>query len=221
MRRLFQFFVAAGIFTSIGSGHNVIYQSDAGRVELAASPTVPVPMKVGNLTDGSITVQHFVGELCIVKASLTAPPSNDPLVQVLIEGPGTALDVHFIVHVLRNPQTPAESVTLSGLWKATGDQDIGFPDPKNCDGSGSILATVSVTAITIIGVKPTSANLIGSAHTDDPIWTSSAEVSHADPDDLVLGGPLPLRFTRYYASLLASNGISSALGNNLIHNFDQ
>ena len=38
--------------------------------------------------------------------------------------------------------------------------------------------------------------------------------------DLTLGSPLPLRFMRYYASFLKSSGVSSALGDNWMHNFD-
>jgi len=175
--------------------------------------------------DGSITVMHYPGEPCVVSAGISIPASDDPLVQILVNGgmtvPATGLDVRFTVHILRNAHDPAESVTLSGTWKATGDRDTGGSDPRNCNGSGAILASLVIQRVNPPAVpNSTSANLPGGAHTDDPIWTNTGEVSHADRDDLVLGGPLPLRFVRYYASLLSSSGIGSALGNNWMHNFE-
>ena len=54
----------------------------------------------------------------------------------------------------------------------------------------------------------------------DPISTAVGELYEKLPPDLDLGGPLPPRFQRYYASYLKSDSITSALGNNWVHNFD-
>lgn len=54
----------------------------------------------------------------------------------------------------------------------------------------------------------------------DPVSTRNGELFRRFPPDLDLGGPLPLRFERYYASnLLADGNIASKLGDNWLHNF--
>ncbi len=55
----------------------------------------------------------------------------------------------------------------------------------------------------------------------EPISTATGELySHFAPDLDLGGGPLRVRFERYYASLLSLNGITSALGANWMHNYD-
>jgi len=58
-------------------------------------------------------------------------------------------------------------------------------------------------------------------HFGDPVSTATGELfGYDDVVDLVLGGPLPLRLHRYYASYLRANGFTSAVGANWMHNFD-
>lgn len=57
--------------------------------------------------------------------------------------------------------------------------------------------------------------------TADPVQTANGQLISNYIADLSLGGPLRLFFRRYYASLLKLNGITSALGDNWMHNFDQ
>ena len=55
----------------------------------------------------------------------------------------------------------------------------------------------------------------------DPISTATGELlGFDDAADLILGGLQSFRLHRYYASFLKANGITSALGNNWMHNFD-
>jgi YD repeat-containing protein len=54
----------------------------------------------------------------------------------------------------------------------------------------------------------------------DPISTATGELVVTPNSDLSLGGPLPLRFTRYYSAYLNINGDQSAVGYNWMHNFD-
>ncbi len=55
----------------------------------------------------------------------------------------------------------------------------------------------------------------------EPVSTATGElVEPGIPPDLSLGGPLPLEFRRYYASLIGANGIGTKLGNNWTHNFE-
>ena len=55
--------------------------------------------------------------------------------------------------------------------------------------------------------------------TNDPLSTATGEL-YFGTTNLFPGGPLPLAFSRYYASLLTDDGwVTSALGNNWMHNF--
>jgi YD repeat-containing protein len=67
----------------------------------------------------------------------------------------------------------------------------------------------------------TRGNQNSSGETNDPISTSSGELYKTTPPDLVLRGPLPVIFQRYYGSRIAFDGaIRSALGTNWLHNYD-
>ncbi len=65
------------------------------------------------------------------------------------------------------------------------------------------------------------ANNYGEAgNTNEPISTATGEL-YFEALDMVAGGPLPLYFKRYYASMLTYAGkIGTSLGNNWTHNFD-
>ncbi len=55
----------------------------------------------------------------------------------------------------------------------------------------------------------------------DPVNTATGEFVFPEPTDLDLGGPLPLRFGRLYASRLVAEGTAiSALGPNWLHTYD-
>ncbi|MCI0538665.1 MAG: DUF6531 domain-containing protein [Verrucomicrobiales bacterium] len=55
----------------------------------------------------------------------------------------------------------------------------------------------------------------------EPIATFTGELYENLPPDLSLGGPMPLYFQRYYASLLKKDGlIAGRLGHNWLHNFE-
>ncbi|MCZ6672412.1 MAG: DUF6531 domain-containing protein [Verrucomicrobia bacterium] len=60
-----------------------------------------------------------------------------------------------------------------------------------------------------------------SENTAEPVNLFTGELFSSEPVDLFLGGPMPLFFQRYYASMLIQDGnIQSALSNNWLHNFD-
>ena len=64
-------------------------------------------------------------------------------------------------------------------------------------------------------------NNLQSTTTQDPISTFTGELFEEPVTDLSFGGPLPLIFSRYYASKLKTDGnIRSSLGDNWLHNFD-
>ena len=54
----------------------------------------------------------------------------------------------------------------------------------------------------------------------DPVNTFTGELFNQLPPDLGLGGPMPLSFSRYYASGLLNANIIGSLGDNWRHNFE-
>ncbi len=166
--------------------------------------------------DGTISIVPVTGEPCVVKATATA---SGGLVSVQPNGTDTAVAVQLTVHVLRRPTGFSETTMVSGTWAATGVPPTYGNPPERCNGSGSI--SVQVTVFDVFSIPtPTTSNLLGGAFVGDPIWDNTGEVTQAEGADFDLGGPLPLRFGRYYASLLKDSGVTSALGNNWMHNFD-
>lgn len=85
------------------------------------------------------------------------------------------------------------------------------------------------TGVTLAGTPPPSpptsatatsgANIAGSCAVGDPINTYTGELVETGTPDIDLGGPMPLRFSRYYASGLKAANISGPLGDNWLHNF--
>jgi len=67
---------------------------------------------------------------------------------------------------------------------------------------------------------PTKAQVPETMATACPVSEATGELFEPYSSDLYLGGPMRLSFRRYYASLLVSNGITSKMGNNWMHNFD-
>ncbi len=65
------------------------------------------------------------------------------------------------------------------------------------------------------------ANTANAGEAEHPISTLTGELYELFAPDLFLGGPLPLRFQRYYAAFLARDGrIAGRLGTNWLHNFE-
>ncbi len=70
-------------------------------------------------------------------------------------------------------------------------------------------------------VLPTEQQVIFTGFNGDPVSTATGELYDAGfAPDLSLGGPLPLQFSRYYASLINANGFVTLIGNNWMHNFN-
>ena len=75
--------------------------------------------------------------------------------------------------------------------------------------------------ITILITSQTNDQAANPGTGADPVSTLTGELYDSSPQvDLLLGGPLPLEFARYYAAYQNMNGIQGALGNNWTHNFD-
>ncbi|MCP5020374.1 MAG: hypothetical protein GY930_01235 [bacterium] len=69
-------------------------------------------------------------------------------------------------------------------------------------------------------VASSSSNSPNSGSSGDPVDTFTGELYTALKPDLILGGAMPLAFTRYYASNLRKDFILGDLGSNWLHNFD-
>jgi hypothetical protein len=77
----------------------------------------------------------------------------------------------------------------------------------------------SLTTSFVRGVNTTANNHDRAA--GEPISTATGEMFDPElPPDLFLGGPLPLQFRRYYASLITAGGVITRMGNNWAHNFE-
>lgn len=74
-------------------------------------------------------------------------------------------------------------------------------------------------AIVAAASPPEAANPT-SGTTGDPINTFTGELFDTMPADLVLTGPMPLVFRRYYASGLKKTGPTGRLGDNWLHNYE-
>ena len=96
-----------------------------------------------------------------------------------------------------------------------------------CPGAAPETSEVSLYSIVVAAVSGTPVTPISSANDDwsgfvgHPVNTFNGELFDLLPPDLDLGGPMPLRFQRYYAAFLKKDGlIAGKLGDNWLHNFE-
>jgi RHS repeat-associated protein len=89
-----------------------------------------------------------------------------------------------------------------------------FPD-HNANGFCLVEVRVSNVGSTTAGNHPWS------TYVGDPVNAYTGELVTQEQPDLFLGGPMPLYFSRYYASRLQADSlVNSRLGNNWSHNFE-
>ena len=88
---------------------------------------------------------------------------------------------------------------------------------------GTPKAAGANVSIVVNVVAPGSSAATNEYHLNvaDPVNSRTGEYYGVEAVDLSLGGPLPLGFSRYYASALVADGVAAgALGANRLHNFD-
>ncbi|HYG22219.1 MAG TPA: TonB-dependent receptor plug domain-containing protein [Verrucomicrobiae bacterium] len=91
-----------------------------------------------------------------------------------------------------------------------------FPTPPPASGFCFVEVRVTTNETT-----STSGNSPDSAFAGDPVNAYTGELVMQEAPDLWLGGPLPLQFSRYYASRLQADSlVNSRIGNNWTHNFE-
>jgi RHS repeat-associated protein len=121
--------------------------------------------------------------------------------------------------------TPSSGITLlnSGPFST---QTGSVSGSASENGYFSVTVADLVTGVTINATYPGTPPAAGASQLNtvsDPIATATGELIAPDlPPDLALGGPLPLRFQRYYGSLIGvdADGATTRLGTNWAHNFD-
>lgn len=161
-----------------------------------------------------ILVAPSADEACVVAVDVEVIAGSSLISLSYGAAGNTAREVQIYVHALRAPLNGLEeSAIVHGNWHATGFTGDGRKDPA-CSGADGFAANV------LVRMSPTAAQQPCAACTADPISTSTGEVMKSEVD-LALGGPLPLTFSRYYASMLNTTSTPSALGRNWMHNFEQ
>ena len=131
--------------------------------------------------------------------------------------------------------TPLENITVNTGAGGAGAQTVdptqlplagsnplscGLTDP--CGGLSELCQPTSVAPASS-GAVPgtTAANYLWGGNSGCPVSTFTGELYESPPSDLVLGGPLPLHFRRYYAAWIQRDGfITGRLGDNWLHNFE-
>ena len=121
----------------------------------------------------------------------------------------SANEAEFTVTGLLNGQTP---ILLSVFFTGSICE---MNDPLNIE------IPVSVGDCPEISTSPTVGQTPNAGTTKDPVSTATGELfAFGRGRDLSLGGPLPLGLIRSYAAFLKLNDVTSALGDNWMHNFD-
>ena len=115
------------------------------------------------------------------------------------------------------PTGPSCTWTVTGVAPGISHRSFTWYNPAHGYESGFFNCPVTVLA------KGSSSGNDGGSVVEggDPVNMRNGELFGLENVDLNLGGPLPLRLERYYASAIAADGkVSSALGTNRAHNFD-
>ncbi len=85
------------------------------------------------------------------------------------------------------------------------------------DGMHGFIANAEVV---LISTATSAASFDSSGSSDDPVNTYTGELFKQYSPDVNLGGPMPLYFSRHYASGLLNANISGSMGDNWRHNFE-
>lgn len=164
-----------------------------------------ITVEVGKSVDFRVTDAGTCKAL--VRASVLSP---SPLVSVSPDE-GFGVSVKFTVTAFDQPGEETIAVEWIGVDALNGT------DGPCQEVSGLVPILVHVVAPPrdgSAGSKPAS----GKA--GDPVNTFTGELTLDEPPDLDMGGPLPLRFSRTYASKLRINFVVGDLGDNWRHGFE-
>jgi YD repeat-containing protein len=170
----------------------------------------------------------FVVDQGVCPATITVRSTNPSLVQVFAvnmstgavqSGDGTTastpnrIDQVFLVRAAANVAA-AQATTIEVCWVGSN-----FPAPP-CNENNCNPYSPHIVQVQVEPDAGTSGATLSSSFFGDPVNAATGEFVLFEPFDFDLGGPLPLRFGRYYASRLVAEGNhSSTLGPNWLHSF--
>ncbi len=187
-----------------------------------------VPMQTS--TDGFITLTYVLVVNAAPGQALTIPFSVQGL-------PGTTVNVMTISScafpglVLQNISPQFQSVSITTVTIVT----VSFEPAQvgsyrgTCDyrsgtrggGDNQTVTTKPITVSVANNTPQTAASFPGSTFISHPIAMFTGELVGEDERSyLVQNGPAGLGLTLFYGSYLKANNVSTALGNNWMHNFD-
>jgi YD repeat-containing protein len=130
-----------------------------------------------------------------------------------------------------SPQFNALQVGIVNNFSAVIDATAAGTFPINCtlltgirggaDDPPIALKTIQDVQQAPAAILPSFTSVPFTGFFNDPVSTATGELYHPNiPPDLSLGGPLPVEFRRYYASLINANGFVTRIGNNWMHNYE-
>jgi hypothetical protein len=165
-------------------------------------PTITIPSAPGT---ARFTVNNPFDDCTMSIAVSNADPTVATISPSGIVTPPTGANQIFTITALK-PGITTITVTITG-------------NPPRCAfGNDTIIVGVGGGGPSVL---PTEQQVVFTGFDGDPVSTATGELYDAGlPPDLSLGGPLPLQFSRYYASLLGANGFVTLIGNNWMHNFE-
>ncbi len=159
-------------------------------------PSTNIAVETG---DGS-KVRVQCDELCTLTASVSPDPGPVSISPEMVDlGPGVPFDFLLLADA-----------------DATDGDTVSVFIQYSCPGGGSSFDYRAY----IQAIDNQTIESKGGGTDADPVSTRNGELFKELSPDLDLGGPLPLRFQRYYASnLLTDARTDSRLGDNWLHNF--
>lgn len=115
------------------------------------------------------------------------------------------------------------SVTVVGAGTgvidiALSSESFGQTDANPSNNTATLMSSMGSGANA--SPQATQADRIFAGHNLHPVSMLTGELFEHVPPDLFLGGPMPLGFSRYYASFLKRVGRPGSLGDNWRHNFE-
>jgi len=192
-----------------------------------SSAVSPAPQLIGTTVSGNTSETDGGGIFCGTVASAPAPGG-------FVSGnmPDETFGCTACTGTMSRACTTAlpamcamgtQTCTAAGLWGVC--EPTVAPDARetmctdmadnDCDGTIDAADTECVPP-----PNDTHADLPAAGCVEDPINTFTGELFMGFDSDIDLGGLVPLRFTRYYASRLMTNGVTSTLGDNWRHSYE-
>ncbi len=125
----------------------------------------------------------------------------------------------FTIGIL--PPNSEDTLQLLSQWTpgsvALYDVVIGFFATND----GNLSNNQKRFSVQVIAPKNSAANVLNAGLGADPVSLFTGEYFRSEPPDIVLDGPFPLMFSRYYASMLKSdNNITGTMGDNWLHTYE-